>query len=134
MTPLQIFLRGVWTCIRDDRSPGWVRKIAELPRTNLPLGDFGEIVRRMLGAGVPERDIARFARIIGYETAFGMLYFLGDSTAAYEGFPPGEPDLEFNLRAVHGETEETVAELSAMHESLLMADPNGREMRPGDGT
>jgi hypothetical protein len=86
----------------------------------------------MLKAGIPAKMIARFARISGYETAHRIMYALSDSTSFYEGFPPEENEVGFSLRAWEVETEEDLdsRSLVALHESILSADPSGREMRP----
>jgi hypothetical protein len=49
-----------------------------------------------------------------------------------QGFPPEENEVGFSLRAWEVETEEDLdsRSLVALHESILSADPSGREMRP----
>ena len=134
MTPRELFLRGVWALIPSDRQTAWVRRAAKAPATSGPLGDYGEVVRRMLAAGVSEQDIARFARIVGYETAFGLLSHLDDPSASFDGFGDDEPELYWGgLQAFDAETDAPVEPLSGLHESLLSADPSGREMRPAGG-
>jgi hypothetical protein len=131
MTPRDLFLRGVWKIIPNDQDITWVATIAAQPLTNKPLGDYGSLIEDMLDKGVTPRDIARLARIIGYETAFGLLYHLDDPDASYAGFPAGEPNVYWSgLQAFDAETDQPLDELSGLHESLLSADPSGREMRP----
>ncbi len=130
MTPCDIFLRGIWKIIPDETNLKAIDHLAKLPRTDRPCGDYGEIIRKMLEAGIPAADIARLRTIVGYETAFGMLYHMSDPVASYEGFPPGEPDLCWKLEALDGKTEKPVEGLGGAYESLLSRDPSGREMRP----
>ncbi len=93
-------LRTIWESVVPSEDPDWVERVAALPVTSEPLGDYGEVVRSMLRAGVPATTIARLARIVGYEAVFGALYELDG-----EACPGG-------------------------HEMLLTLDPTGREMRP----
>src|SRR5262245_36216570 len=130
MTPKQIFLRGVWAKIPDEGAVSWVGRVAKQPLSDGPLGDFGALVKKMLDAGIKAQEIARFAKIIGYETAFGIMYLLGDPHASYEGFPPESEQLRWQLYLIDPESKEPGEPLRALHESLLSMDPSGREMRP----
>jgi hypothetical protein len=114
-------LKRVWEYIADDEDLAWIDNVAAQPADNGPMGDFGEITRRMLAAGVSKQDIARFARINGYEAAFGTLYSIGS----------GVGDVSLRLQAFDDETDKSVdAKLGGLYESLLGSDPTGREMRP----
>jgi hypothetical protein len=130
MTPKQIFLRGVWAKIPDEADVSWVRRVAKQPLSDGPLGDMGSLVKKMLDAGITAREIARLAKLIGYETAFGIMYLLEDPHASYEGFPPEPEQLLWRLNLIDPESEEPGEPLRALHESLLSMDPSGREMRP----
>ncbi len=82
------------------------------------------MVRRMLSAGVPAADIARFAQIVGYETAFGFCYHLVDPEASYEGMPVGGGDrLAWGLFLVDAETGEPLDALGMLHESIFVDGP-----------
>jgi hypothetical protein len=130
MTPKQIFLRGVWAKIPDEAKVSWVRRVAKLPPSDGPLGDLGPLVKKMLDAGLTAGEIARFAKLIGYETAIGIMYLLEDPHACYEGFPPEPEQLQWRLYLIDPESKEPGETLRALHESLLSMDPSGREMRP----
>ncbi|MDB3936368.1 hypothetical protein N9383_06585, partial [Granulosicoccus sp.] len=133
MDSTQIFLRGVWTCIPDEENTDWVEHIANLPVTNSSVNDYGTIIREMLDKGVSEQTIARFAKIVGYETAFGICYHLGDPNASYEGFPEEEKRIAWGLTTFDDETEEELAmenQITCPHEQLMSMDPCGRWMRP----
>ena len=67
--------------------------------------DAGQALARLLAAGADRGDIGAVARVAAYEAVFSLLYMLGD---------PG----------VDG------GEAALLHESLLSADPSGREGRP----
>ena len=85
----------------------------------------------MLDKGVSEKTIARFVKIARYQTAFSILYHLGDSNASYEGFPEVEKHIAWGLSTFDYDTEEPVPdEITCPHEQLLSMDPCGREMRP----
>jgi len=130
MTPKEIFLRGVWTKIPDETDVLWVRRVAKQPLSDHPLGDMGPLLKKMLDAGITAGEIARLAKLIGYETAFGIMYLLEDPHASYEGFPPEPDKLQWRLYLIDPESEEPGEPLRALHESLLSRDPTGREMRP----
>src|SRR5262245_46460500 len=130
MPPKQIFLRGVWAKIPDEADVSWVRRVAKLPPSDHPLGDMGSLVKKLLDAGITAREIARLAKLLCYETAFGIMYLLGDSHASYEGFPPEMEQLQWRLFLIDPESKEPGEPLRGLHESLLSMDPSGREMRP----
>lgn len=104
----QEFLTYLWTdCInpnlKEETLDSLIKHSKHEPST--PFADAGVIVQRMLEAGVSRKDICRFAQYVAYETSFNLLYALDD---------PGLDD----------------ADVSLLHESLLSADPSGREGRP----
>jgi len=127
----QIFVRGVWRIIPSEDDLSWVDRVASSPGDDGPLGDYGAIVRKMLSAGISSADIARFAKIVGYEVAFRLCYHLGDPNASYEGFGDTVPEFEWDLYEV--KDGEPQSPISCTHELLLGADPSGREMRPRGG-
>jgi len=124
----EAFVRGVWCLIPDEDDTSWVRAGAELPGTDAPLGDYGPLLRKMLDAGISERDIARFARVMAYQTAFNLCYHLGDPASSYEG--PGAPPAKWEWELYEVRAGKPVDPMSCVHELLLTADPTGREMRP----
>lgn len=131
----RLFLRGIWAgVIRGDDDPSWVDRVAARPATDQPLGDFGPIIGRMLEAGISATDIARFAKIIGYETAFGFCYHLTDPNASYEGFDDDAEDIAWCLFEIDVDSEEPVRPIIGLHEEILGLDPSGNEMRPARTT
>lgn len=125
----RLFLRGVWRAIPDASDSSWVDRIAKIPYANKPLGDIGSLARKMLEAGLSADEIARFARIIGYETAGDLLYLIADSHDAQVGL--AQPvDVSWGLFVTDPETGQPTDELALLHEDILSADPTGDEMRP----
>ena len=124
-------MRGVWAgIIPDTTDTSWVERLAAQEGDTRPLGDYGPLVRRMLEAGLTTEEIARFARIVGYEVAFGFCYHLADPVASYERFDDNQAEIAWELYRVDPETDEPVERMWGMHEILLTADPTGDEMRP----
>jgi hypothetical protein len=102
------FLRVVWERAIDSWASGpWADAMAAeaQARPGGSFADAGHAVSRLLAAGADRGDLAAVARAVAYETAFSLLYMLDD---------PG----------VDG------GEVFMLHESLLSADPSGREGRP----
>lgn len=124
----EVFLRGVWNAVIPSPDPGWVERVAAIEGDTEPLGDYGPLVKKMLDCGLSAAEISRFAQIIGYEVAFGMLGHLDDNS--YEGFPDDGQEHCWQLFTVDPETHEPISTLTGLNESLLSEDPSGREMRP----
>lgn len=106
------FLRAVWAEVIDLPATGeWVdAAIAEARiRPDGAFADAGRALARLLAAGADRRDVGAVVRVAAYESVVSLLYMLGD---------PGVDAGEGNL----------------MHESLLSADPSGREGRPAQDT
>ena len=129
MSPEQVFVRGVWMSVPSEDDISWVKRIAALPATGQPLGDYGALVRRMLECGVAEYEIARFAKIVGYETAFGIAYLLDDPSAGFTDTVNPE-QVSWALYQVDDDTGEPIRPLLGSHEIMLSMDPSNREMRP----
>ena len=103
------FLRLIWNEIINSPISGtWIDgMIAESKRdANAPFADVGIALQRLLAAGADRHDLSLVARWASYEAAFSILYMLDD---------PG----------VDG------GNVFMLQESLLGADPSGKEGRPG---
>jgi hypothetical protein len=87
----------------------WIDKEVKMSQRypNAPFADVGPALSRLLSLGATRRDLSLIARAVEYNGVFDALYALD-----------GHPGIE------DGE----VAELA---ESLLMADPSGKEGLPG---
>ena len=129
MNPLDKFIEQVWEQIPDEENLTWLDNIATIKASNSPMGDYGDITRRMFAAGISKQDIARFAKCTAYETAFGILSVLdGDFDVDDED----EAAFFYQVRAIDEESEKSIGTLESMHESLQSADPTGRDMRPAE--
>lgn len=128
--PSRAFVRSVWFNVPSEDDVSWVARISRLPPApEEPLGDFGPLVKRMLECGLTEHEIARFAKLIGYETAHGIMYLLADPSAGFVELKNPE-NIVWTLYQVDPKTEMPIEPLRALHEYMLEADPSGREMRP----
>jgi len=130
MDAKDIFIRGVWAIIDSCSSEETVGRLSNTSGNNRPLGDLGEIVRTIEQSGVSRATLARFARIISYQTAFQTLYQLSDADSAIEAAHLNGSDVDWCLFEVDSETMEPKQSLGMLHDSLLVADTEGREMRP----
>lgn len=109
MATREHFLRQMWDeVINPPMHEHWIdNSIRESERTpDSPFGDTGPVLKRLLAAGASRRDLSLIARQSAYEAVFGTLYALGD------------PGIDGN-------------DIEMLHESLLSADPSGKEGRPG---
>ena len=102
------FLQAVWAEVIDPPAAGaWVdAAVADAhAQPDGAFADAGRALARLLAAGANRGDLGAVARAAAYEAVFSLLYMLGD---------PGVDS----------------GEASMLHESLLSADPSGREGRP----
>jgi hypothetical protein len=129
MTPEEAFARSLWLMVPSEDDLSWVRRIAALPFKAQPLGDYGALVKRMLECGLSEYEIARFAKIVGYETAFSVAYLLEDPAAGFAANSNPE-HVSWALFQTNQNVATPIAPLCGVHELLLSMDPSGREMRP----
>ena len=129
--PIKVFLRGVWTSIPTEEDLSWVEEEAQEPGSGEPLGDQGPLIKDMLDKGVSPYAIARFAKLVAYNTAFNLCYHLEDPNASYEDSPE-EEQLEWGLFLIDPKTGMPTEQLTGLHEQILSMDPSGREMRPKD--
>jgi hypothetical protein len=109
MSTREEFLRVVWDeVINSPMSGAWIdNTIAASKRdARAPFADIGPALERLLAAGANRRDLCLAARWAVYEAVFSLLYMLDD---------PG----------VDG------GNVFMLHDSLLGADPSGKEGRPG---
>jgi len=109
MASREQFLRQMWDeVINPNMQEHWIDNIIrESEKTpDAPFADLGPVLKRLLAAGAERRDLSMIARQAAYEAVFGTLYALSD---------PGVDDNNIEM----------------LHESLLSADPSGREGRPG---
>ncbi len=109
MATREEFLQQCWTqTINGAMQEHWidnvVREAEKQPEA--PFADLGYALRRLLSIGASRRDLSLIYRFAAYETVFGTLQMLSD------------PGVDGN-------------DIEMLHESLLGADPSGKEGRPG---
>ena len=110
MATREDFLRHLWTDVIDPvfRDAALDNIISNCKRDPAgPFGDTGPAIERMLAQGIARRDLSHVLRFVAYEAVFGTLYALS------------EPGLD------------RADDASTFYEELLMADPSGKEGRPG---
>jgi hypothetical protein len=110
MATREEFLRHLWTAIinpvfRDQALDNMISNFKRTPAG--PFGNTGAAIERLLAAGIVRRDLSLVMRLVAYEAVFGTLYALSD------------PGLDGDDDA------------GSLYEELLMADPSGKEARPG---
>jgi len=102
------FLTHLWNDVIDTPLAGhWIdntmRQSGRHP--NSPFSEIGPILKRLLDLGATREELSALVRHARYEAVFATLYALDD---------PGIDGDDFLM----------------LHESLLSADPTGREGRP----
>lgn len=103
------FLHDLWDgVINPNMQERWIDNVLRASEQNpdAPFADLAPALKRLLAAGAGRRDLSLIARFAAYEAVFGTLYALSD---------PGVDDNDVEM----------------LHESLLGADPSGKEGRPG---
>jgi len=109
MASREEFLTQLWDqVINPSMQEHWIDNIirASEERPDSPFADLGPALQRLLAQGADRRDLSLIARHAAYEAVFGTLYSFSD---------PGIDE----------------DRAGSLHESLLSADPSGREGRPG---
>lgn len=109
MATREEILQQLWKeAINPSMQEGWIdNAVAAANREpNAPFADVGMAVQRLLNLGASRRDLSLLARFAAYEAVFSTLYMFSD---------PGVDDNDVEM----------------LHESLLGADPSGKEGRPG---
>lgn len=104
MSEREDVLAEIWEMINAPMAEHWIDN-AMRARSDGPFGaEETDALRRLLDAGGSRRDLSLLFRKASYEAAFSTLY----------------------LTSTH-----LVPPMKGMHESLLSADPSGREGRAG---
>lgn len=123
----EAFVKGLWEIIPQEGNVDTILRAAQNPYEATPCGDYGAIVKHMLDHGISPEIIARFEKLVGYEVASRICYYLEDPEDAKEYVD--EPDkLEWTL--FFSKDCEPIDRLSGFQERLMATDPTGREMRP----
>ncbi len=103
------YLQQMWNeVINSNMQEHWIDNIIRESerQSDSPFADAGPVLKRLLASGADRRELSLIARYAAYEAVFGTLSALSD------------PGVDNN-------------DVEMMHESLLSADPSGRDGRPG---
>jgi hypothetical protein len=103
------FLEHLWRKdINSYMDESWIDTQLKMSERypNAPFADFGPLLTRLLELGSTRSELSLFARAIAYRGAFNTLYALEDPGVDEKG-------------------------AGSLYESILSADPSGREGRPG---
>ncbi len=108
MATREQILKHLWNDINLVMQEHWIdNSMAAAKRDpNAPFADAGIAIQKLLESGASRRDLSLIARFAAYEAVFSTLYTFSD---------PGVDDNDVEM----------------LHESLLGADPSGKEGRPG---
>ena len=104
------FLEHLWANrINAYMQEDWIDKEIEMSQRHpdAPFADIGPVLSRLLALGASRRELSLIARVGEYNGVFDTLFAL-----------EGHPGLQNG-------------EIRGLHESILSADPSGREGRPG---
>lgn len=129
MNSREVFATAIWNNIPSDEDASWVTNASTRSILKQPMGDYGAIVQDMLDRGVTAESIARFAKIVGFETASGICSALDDSSFSFKN-SNYEPSIHWGLFRTEPETNEVIEPILGIHEILLAMDPTGNEMEP----
>ncbi|PYK57170.1 MAG: hypothetical protein DME21_17960 [Verrucomicrobia bacterium] len=103
------FLRQLWNeNINGFMSGHWIDNAIKSSQkdSNAPFADVGPVLKRLQSLGASKDELGLIARFAAYEASFELLYMLND---------PGIDDGNCQM----------------LHESLLGAEPSGKEGRSG---
>jgi len=108
MATREEFLGLIWEDVNLLMQEHWIDNVIRESEKhpNAPFADLGPALKRLLACGASKRDLSLVARHAAYEEAFNVLSLLSD------------PGIEDNG-------------IEGLYESLLSADPSGKEGRHG---
>jgi len=125
-----VFLQQAWRSVIAEDDTSWIdqqiRAAEQWPRD--PGAGIGPALKRLLSIGASREDIAEVVRIMQWQTLAAVIYQIDDSgVVAY----PSEQTLRVGWALFELDADfEPLHPLGGLHESVLDAEPTGREMRP----
>jgi hypothetical protein len=123
-----LFLRAAWRTVINDGDVSWIQDcVARSKRDpNAPGAAAGAALERLLATGASRDDLATVARVMQWQTLFGLCHLLSDPGVLEEEVK----DYAWYLMGADMESDEQLGSIDGLHESVLETDPTGREMRP----
>ncbi len=124
-----LLLNQLWVSVIDSRRDDagrWIDDMLDVGDRPAAFSDGAAALRRILDAGARREDVALLARALAYETTFSVLYGLNG------GLP--DPDVDDLWELIEDDFQLEGSSAEGLHESLLSADPSGREGMPSGGT
>ncbi len=129
-----VLLRGIWPCIIDEyrKHTGWIDGSIHGAKTRPQdaFSDAGLALKKMREAGVSREEIASVARMVAYETAELLLYYLDNRRDVTLPQQLGETLPGWVLMECTPDGETTGRTIDGVHNMLLSLDPSGREGHP----
>lgn len=119
-------LKQFWNGVVKESDVQWITKELDRKPNFGPCGDLPAILNEMVNKGVDKRQIARFARIMQYQTLFQICCVLNGNLES------DNPSVSWGLVEVEPKTGRILSELSDLDEQVLQADPEDNEMRPSN--
>ncbi len=126
-----LFLRQAWKLVVSEDDREWISEQRRVD-PNGPGGDIGPAITRILAAGGDENDLTKIVRVMQWHLLFGLCYLLDDPEHMRDDFGPVKKEVEDILWCLYQVDENgyPIAEVGALHESVLETEPTGREMMP----
>jgi hypothetical protein len=130
-----LFLRAAWRLVIDETHDRWIDSQIEngSRRPADPYSGVGQALQRLLASGAQRQDIVDVVRGMQAELLFSILYLTADSGQIRDVVPASAwsevQHIDWALFEVDANGSGK-RPLSGLHESVLMTDPTGREMRP----
>lgn len=126
------FLRSLWPQQIDRwrQDTEWLgRSVGAAEREpNGMFADAGLAIKRLLALGATREELASIARMVAYDTAFGVVYRIDACEDADYNTDAGYP--AWTLSEMGRDGLPTGRSIGGLHEDLLTMDPSGREGRP----
>jgi hypothetical protein len=126
-----LFLKQAWKLVVGEDDREWISVQRRVDPSG-PGGDIGPAIARILAAGGDEDDLTKVVRVMQGRLLFGLCYLLDNPYHMRDDFGPVDKEVEDILWGLFQVDEncQPIAEVEALHESVLETEPTGREMRP----
>ena len=121
------FLKQAWDSVAVENKTDWMDEAIDRAKKHPdePYAGTGQVLQRMLAAGVSREDITELARCLQAGMLFRVAYLLDGPAYSIKGLE----DIDWGLFRTDENGNPTPERLEGLHESVLETDPTGREMR-----